>query len=80
MAKPNVSTMRRFLFRRDTDSSDFSGNGNVVEGVQFSNGMVALRWFGDFPSVVLWQNVTQAMATHGHGGDTDLVWIDEQQV
>lgn len=68
--------IRRFEFHRDEDVSGASGTGVVVEGVEFSDGSVAIRWLGERPSTVMWENVTDAIAIHGHGGKTRLVWLD----
>lgn len=69
--------MRRFVFERLVDSSNFSGTGIVLEGVQFTNGQVALIWLGQYPSVVIWPSIEMAITVHGHEGDTVLRWIDD---
>ena len=52
--------MRRFLLERIEDVSGVAGTGWVAEGIQFTNGCVALTWrvvngepvaIGDFSSV-----------------------------
>lgn len=68
---------RRFRLRRLHDVSGVSGEGVVVEGVQFSDGRVALRWCTDVPrSTVVWDNVYDAVSVHGHDGRTVLEWVD----
>lgn len=69
---------KRFRLRRMRDVSGVSGEGVVVEGVQFSDGRVALRWLvpGVPSSTVVWDNVTDAVAVHGHDGNTVLEWVD----
>lgn len=69
--------MRRFYFERTEDVHDYSGIGRVVEGVQFSDGRVVLRWMTDKPrSTTLWDSIREAIDCHGHDGKTRLVWID----
>jgi hypothetical protein len=68
--------MRRFIFERATDVSGTSGIGLVAEGVQFSDGTVAVRWRSMVASHVLYANVHAAETIHGHGGATRLKWID----
>lgn len=71
--------MRRFQFNRIVDVSETSGTGLVVQGVQFDDGHVAMRWAveGMPKSTVVWDSIDDAIFIHGHGGDTELVWIDE---
>jgi hypothetical protein len=69
---------RRFQLRRDTDVTGVSGTGVVAEGVEFSNGVVALQWLSEFPtSVVFHQRGMESVeAVHGHGGATKIEWLD----
>jgi hypothetical protein len=68
--------MRRFVLDRKEDVTGISGTGIIAEGVEFTNGQVALKWLGPHPSVVLWPDITHVVAVHGHDGLTELVWID----
>jgi hypothetical protein len=68
--------MRRFYFDRQTDVSGTSGTGAVVEGVQFSDGSVSVRWMTHLSSWCLYRSIEEAVEIHGHGGSTDLVWVD----
>lgn len=68
---------RRFVLVRLADISGVSGTGIVAEGVEFSDGRVALRWtVGDHRSTVCWDSVEAAEAIHGHGGATTITWLD----
>lgn len=69
---------RRFQLRRDTDVTGVSGTGVVAEGIEFSNGVVALQWLSEFPtSVVFHQRGMESVeAVHGHGGATKIEWLD----
>lgn len=71
--------MRQFVLERDVDISGVSGVGVVAEGVEFTDGVVALRWLGGNPtSVVFHDNGLESVRTiHGHGGHTRIVFADE---
>ena len=77
-AAPSSPFPRRFLLYRHTDPSGVSGTGVVAEGVQFVDGRVALRWRGQWPSTVAWDDVEQILGVHGHQGATVLRWIDPE--
>jgi len=69
--------MRTFELHRDEDETGISGTGVVAEGIQFSDGQVALRWqVGDHRSTVVWDDVADVIAIHGHNGKTRIVWAD----
>lgn len=67
--------MRTFELVRDVDVSGISGTGTVAEGVEFSDGRVAVRWIvGEHQSTVTWDGIDAVEAIHGHGGATRIVW------
>lgn len=68
--------LRRFILERHEDVSNFSGAGIVVEGVEFSNGWVALTWRTHLTSVCFYPSVKVAEEIHGHDGMTVLKWLD----
>lgn len=69
--------MRRFRLVRDVDVSGVSGTGVVVEGVQFSDGKVAMRWIvGGHRSTAVYESAQAVETIHGHNGATRLEWID----
>ena len=68
--------MRRFLLVRHSDPSGVSGTGVVAQGVEFTDGAVALRWVGSHPSTVAWADVEHIRVIHGHSGRTVIRWID----
>ena len=71
--------MRRFYFDRQTDVSGTSGTGAVVEGVEFSDGQVVLRWrTSPHSSVSIYKSIEAAVYIHGHDGATNLVWVDDE--
>jgi hypothetical protein len=62
--------MRIFWLNRKEDLSGVSGDGIVAEGVEFSDGVVALRWKEGYKSVAIFPNITELMRIHGHHGAT----------
>lgn len=69
--------MRRFLLNRTEDVTGVSGTGTVAEGVEFTDGTVALAWIvGAHRSLVLWHSIESVRAVHGHDGRTVVEWID----
>lgn len=74
-----MTEMRRFVLERDEDMSGVSGTGRVAEGVEFGDGIVALRWLGGFPTSIVFhdQGMDSVVAVHGHAGRTRIVWVDE---
>lgn len=74
----SISYPRRFFLRRDTDVSGVSGTGVVAEGIEFSDGTVAMRWISDWPTSVVFhgKGIESVMAIHGHGGSTKIIFLD----
>jgi hypothetical protein len=73
---------RRFELHRDTDVHGVSGEGHVADGVLWPDGAATLRWLGEHPCTSSWDapdGLTHAVAVHGHGGLTRLVWVDQEQ-
>jgi hypothetical protein len=73
--------MRTFRLVRDHDVSGVSGTGTVAEGVEFSDGVVALRWIvppgnkgSGFPTSVVFHDNGMASVEqiHGHSGATRI--------
>ena len=70
--------MRRFHLYRSEDVTGVSGKGTIAEGVEWSDGAVALRWYGATPSTIVYNSVDDMIAVHGHHGKTEIVWQDEK--
>jgi hypothetical protein len=68
--------MRAFVLVRDEDVTGISGTGIVAEGIEFTGGVVALRWLSEFPTSVVFHDrgMKSVEAVHGHGGLTRVVW------
>ncbi|MFE1361348.1 hypothetical protein [Streptomyces harbinensis] len=67
---------RRFHLQRDEDETGTSGTGIVVEGIEFADGTVAIRWLTSTTSTAIYASIADLIAIHGHGGRTRVVWID----
>lgn len=67
--------MKLFQFHRTEDINGISGTGVVAEGVEFSDGHVAVRWLTPTPSTNIYDNIKQVEEIHGHGGRTKVVWL-----
>ncbi|PAU48560.1 hypothetical protein CK936_12525 [Streptomyces albireticuli] len=48
----------------------------MADGVLWLDGTASLRWRGPRPSTVHWDRLDDAIAVHGHGGATHVVWAD----
>ncbi len=72
-----MSEPRRFLLDRIIDPTGVSGTGIVAEGVEFTDGSVAIRWRGYRPSTAVWARLADALAVHGHNGSTVARWLDD---
>ncbi|MEU1373014.1 hypothetical protein ABZ442_05030 [Streptomyces triculaminicus] len=70
-------TSRTFVLQRDVDHSGVSGTGVVADGCLWPDGTATIRWRGPRPSTVHWQRLDDAIAVHGHGGATRIIWTDE---
>jgi hypothetical protein len=70
--------MRRFVLQRVEDETGVSGVGPVAQGVEFDDGVVALRWSTAWPTSVVFHDrgIAGVDAIHGHGGKTYIEWID----
>lgn len=69
--------MRRFVLNRKADATGVSGTGVVAEGVIFSTGWVALTWLTQVNSLVFYPAIENVQHIHGHGGMTEIVYLDD---
>lgn len=87
LTAPRSTMARRFYLLRDVDVTGISGIGAVAEGVEFTDGTVAMRWRempedsdayqrGVRATTVLFPQVDAVVALHGHDGITRVQWID----
>lgn len=77
--------MRRFQLYRPNPPEGYREAGIAaapdevqLEGVEFSDGTVAIRWMTDFRSFSNWENFDTFYKVHGHPEyGTDIHWLDE---
>lgn len=72
------ATMRRFVLNRTDDETGNSGTGTVACGLQFPNGHCALSWLSHLGTYSFYDSVEIVKALHGHGGKTEVVWLDPE--
>lgn len=68
--------LRRFVLVRSEDVSGVSGTGIVAEGIEFSNGKVAVSWLGELTSIEIHDSIENCIKIHGHGGRTTVSYKD----
>ncbi|WP_329002361.1 hypothetical protein OHA18_04545 [Kribbella sp. NBC_00709] len=66
---------RLFRLVRHADPSGVHGTGTLAEGVEWSDGTVALRWRGPWSSTSTWDCIGSVLAVHGTGGRTQVHWL-----
>lgn len=78
--EPLTKLPRVFVLNRLVDDTGISGTGIVAWGVEFPDGVCAVRWTGQWPTSVVFhdQGMEAIKAVHGHGGKTDVIYIDEE--
>jgi hypothetical protein len=69
--------MKRFFLKRKEDASGVSGTGRVADGVQYDSGKCVLCWLSDRPCIGVYESIDDVVKIHGHGGKTEIQWIDE---
>ena len=68
----------RFVLQRHEDVTGASGTGVVAWGVLWPDGTASVRWAGERASAVFWQGgMADVEFVHGHGGATEIVWLDQ---
>jgi len=73
-----IELPRRFALQRNVDVAGVSGTGVVALGVEFPDGKTIVRFIvGEHRQVAVWDSMDAVRAIHGHGGHTEVVWIDE---
>jgi hypothetical protein len=76
--------MKKFIMIRVNDIGGVSGTGHVMDGIEFSNGKVAVAWLGkgavQASSVAVWDSFEDFMSVHvkSHpGNETQILWEDD---
>lgn len=69
---------RAFVLKRHEDATGVSGTGIVAGGVLFPDGVVALRWYSQWPTSVVFHDkgLDSVRAVHGHDGKTEIVFAN----
>lgn len=73
--------MRTFTVERGNDESGISGTGVVMQGVEFDDGKVLIRWCTDPSSIVYWETFADLwkICVEGHPTNNTVVkWSDGQ--
>lgn len=65
--------MKTFYLVRIEDVHGVSGTGVVAEGAVFDNGMVAMTWLSEHPTLTMFPKVSDVVKIHGHEGRTVMV-------
>ena len=71
--------MRTFRLIRDVDVTGVSGTRLVAEGVEFTDGSVALRWTSEPRSMVFHESLQAVLDVHGHGGRTRVAFSEDRE-
>jgi hypothetical protein len=75
---------RRFELIRHHDVTGVSSTGRVAVGCLFEDGVAVTHWLTEFRSTVVWpgDEENSALAAiekiHGHGGHTEIHWLDPE--
>lgn len=67
---------RRFVLVRYEDVNTVSGVGLVADGVEFADGVCVMRWRGKQRSTTIYDNIEILEGIHGHGGKSQIEWVD----
>lgn len=68
--------MRFFILHRKRDASGVSGTGVVAQGIEFDDGVCAIRWLTKLSSTAVYDSIDSVKAIHGHDGATDVLFPD----
>ena len=67
---------KRFKLVREEDESGVSGTGVVAFGVMFDDRSAVVHWNTVISSITNYRDIDDVVTIHGHGGKTQLDWID----
>lgn len=71
---------RPFVLYRWHDGTGVSGTGPVAFGIAWPDGRAVTRWSGattGVQQISVWDSVEEIRRIHGHGGRTELRWLDQ---
>lgn len=72
--KPRPQRPCMFYLMRRQDHSGVSGTGVVAEGIEFTNGKVAMAWLTDTSSICVYDSMEDLVIVHGHGGSSEVIY------
>jgi hypothetical protein len=75
-----MTAPRLFALDRREDVTGASGTGRVALGVQWPDGTCVIRWQTELRSTVVYDNVADLVAIHGHDGRTVVTWLDDKPI
>jgi len=83
MGYAGLPAFRRFVLERVEDATGVSGVGIVAAGVELPSGRCVTQWRATdevgHGSVVVYDNLLQVVAIHGHQGRTRVVHLDDER-
>ncbi len=65
--------MKTFIFERKEDETGISGTGIVAEGVVFDNGKTVVSWLTKYPTISIYENISDALFLHGQPAKQNLL-------
>lgn len=74
--------MRTFTLERRKDETGISGTGIVLEGIEFSDGRVSVRWTGSLKSTGSYESLTDFLSIHvlSHPGNSSIIRFSDGSV
>jgi len=83
MTHVGLPAFRRFVLERVEDATGVSGVGIVAAGVELPSGRCVTQWRADdeigHGSLVVYEDIDQVLAIHGHQGRTRVIHIDDER-
>lgn len=75
----HFTEMTKFVLVRDEDISGVSGTGIVAEGIEYSNGSVAITWLTPYRCFASYESMKALEHVHSHGGRTRVVTENDEK-
>jgi hypothetical protein len=72
--------LRAGYVERAEDESGVSGTGRVAEWVEYTDGVVVVRWLSNLASTNVHPNMKAAEMVHGHQGKTNFVEVLREEI
>lgn len=75
----HFTEMTKFVLVRDEDLTGVSGTGIVAEGIEYSNGSVAITWLTPYRCFANYESIKALEHVHGHSGATRVVRESDEE-